>query len=186
MRRLVWGFAGHTHHIVWNLRLIWHNVSNSRSLAALDSITLVSSFTGTGIVCWRVNTDSILMTPAQSQRTLINVRAHLIRPVCTLVHRYIWMSSVHPGRTTHVTIGTCNSYRFTLLRPMKFSIKFDTVKSSWSVVYTEGLEVIIFKTIYIFFSLWRLTLQRQTEQTQMKCSIMWHFIRVSLFIIVPI
>ena len=33
----------------------------------------------------------------------------------------------------------------TLLRPMGFSIKFDTVKSRWSIGYIEGLQVIISK-----------------------------------------
>ena len=31
----------------------------------------------------------------------------------------------------------------TLLRPMELSIKFDTVKAEWSIVYIEGLLVII-------------------------------------------
>ena len=31
---------------------------------------------------------------------------------------------------------------FTLLRPMEFSIKFDTVKSGWSIIYIKGLQVI--------------------------------------------
>ena len=39
----------------------------------------------------------------------------------------------------------------TLLRPMEFSIKFDTVKSGWSIVYIEGSQVIS-KTDYISFS----------------------------------
>ena len=30
---------------------------------------------------------------------------------------------------------------------MEFSIKFDTVKSGWSIVYIEGLQVIISKNI---------------------------------------
>ena len=32
----------------------------------------------------------------------------------------------------------------TLLRPMEFSKTYDTVKSTWSIVYIEGLQVIIF------------------------------------------
>ena len=35
---------------------------------------------------------------------------------------------------------------------MKISIKFDTVKSGWSIVYIEGLQVIVSKNI-IFLSL---------------------------------
>ena len=35
---------------------------------------------------------------------------------------------------------------------MEFSIKFDTVKSGWSIVYTEGSQVIISPKTY-FFSL---------------------------------
>ena len=37
------------------------------------------------------------------------------------------------------------SLTLTLLRPMEFPIKFDTVKSEWSVVYIERLQVIISK-----------------------------------------
>ena len=29
-------------------------------------------------------------------------------------------------------------YTVTLCRPMEFSIKFDTIKSGWSIVYIEG------------------------------------------------
>ena len=35
----------------------------------------------------------------------------------------------------------------TLFIPMEISIKFDTVKSGWSIVYIEGLLVITFKNI---------------------------------------
>ena len=40
----------------------------------------------------------------------------------------------------------------THLRPMGFSIKFDSVKSGWSVVYIEGIQVIIFFKKCISFS----------------------------------
>ena len=40
----------------------------------------------------------------------------------------------------------------TLLRPMDFSIEFDTGMSGWSIVYIEGLQVIIQKNIYFVFS----------------------------------
>ena len=39
----------------------------------------------------------------------------------------------------------------TLLRAMEVSIKFDTVKSGWSIVYTEGSRVIISKKMLYFF-----------------------------------
>ena len=35
---------------------------------------------------------------------------------------------------------------------MEYSIKFDTVKSGWSIIYIEGLQVIISKHI-VFLSL---------------------------------
>ena len=42
-----------------------------------------------------------------------------------------------------------NSLLFlTLLRPMEFSIKFDTVKSGGSFVYIEGLQAIMSKKYY--------------------------------------
>ena len=36
--------------------------------------------------------------------------------------------------------------------PTEFAIKFDTVKSGWSIVYMEGSQVIIFKHYCISFS----------------------------------
>ena len=38
-----------------------------------------------------------------------------------------------------------------LCRPLDCSIKFDTVKSGWFIVYTEGSFVIISKKILNFF-----------------------------------
>ena len=38
----------------------------------------------------------------------------------------------------------------TLCRPMEFSIKFDTVRPGWSIVYIEDLQVIISKIILCF------------------------------------
>ena len=36
---------------------------------------------------------------------------------------------------------------------MDFSIKFDKVKSGWSIVYSEGSQVVISKTmLYLFLS----------------------------------
>ena len=35
----------------------------------------------------------------------------------------------------------------TLLRPMEFPMKFDTVKSGWSIVYIEGTHAIISKNV---------------------------------------
>ena len=40
-----------------------------------------------------------------------------------------------------------------LLRLMEFSIKFDTVKSGWSIIYIEGLHLIIKKKYMIDFVL---------------------------------
>ena len=41
---------------------------------------------------------------------------------------------------------------FTLVVPMESSIKFDSVKSGWSIVYIEGSQVIISKKYHISFS----------------------------------
>ena len=51
-----------------------------------------------------------------------------------------------------IMIYLTHLYKVTLLRPMEFSINFDTVKSGWSIVYIEGLQVIIF-TLKIDFVL---------------------------------
>ena len=37
--------------------------------------------------------------------------------------------------------------KLTLLRPMEFSVKFDTVKSGWSITYIEGSQVMCSKHI---------------------------------------
>ena len=42
---------------------------------------------------------------------------------------------------------------FTILRPVEFSIKFDTVKSGWHFVYIDGSKVIISKSIILILSL---------------------------------
>ena len=42
-------------------------------------------------------------------------------------------------------------YSLSLFGPMEFPIKFDTVKSGWSIVYIEGSQVIISKIFYISF-----------------------------------
>ena len=41
----------------------------------------------------------------------------------------------------------------TLLRPMECSIKFDTVRSGWSIVYIEGSQVIISKKYLSFLKI---------------------------------
>ena len=41
--------------------------------------------------------------------------------------------------------------KLTLLRPMEFSVKFDTVESGWSITYIEGSQVMCFKHIAILF-----------------------------------
>ena len=38
----------------------------------------------------------------------------------------------------------------TLIRPTECSIKFNTIKSGWSIVHIEGLQAVIFKNIYFF------------------------------------
>ena len=58
---------------------------------------------------------------------------------------------------------------------MEFSRKLHTIKSGWSIVYIEGLQVIDFQQILYLF-LWRLILALQTVQTLMNCSIMLYFI----------
>ena len=42
-------------------------------------------------------------------------------------------------------------FSLTLCVPMEFPIKFDKVKSGWSIVYIEGSQVIILKTYSISF-----------------------------------
>ena len=67
--------------------------------------------------------------------------------------------SIGPGRDKLTTPDLQSNFAtgpgkiiFTLLGPMEFSIKFDTVKSEWSIVYTEGSQVVILKKI-VFLSL---------------------------------
>ena len=56
------------------------------------------------------------------------------------------------------TEGLCNSHiqcsttYLTLCVPIEFPIKFDTVKSGWSIIYIEGPQVII-STKIVFLSL---------------------------------
>ena len=52
-----------------------------------------------------------------------------------------------------LSLPDATSYDKTLLRPMEFSIKFDTVKSGWSIVYIEESQDIISKKNIIFLSL---------------------------------
>ena len=53
---------------------------------------------------------------------------------------------------------------------MEFPIKFDTVKSGWSIVYIKGLQVIIFskKNLSLMIDL----VFKPTVQPLMKCRIM--------------
>ena len=60
----------------------------------------------------------------------------------------ILILSTCKGKSTRMK--RVNSH-LTLLGPMKFSIKFDTAKSGWSIVYIEGSQVIISKKILSFF-----------------------------------
>ena len=65
----------------------------------------------------------------------------------------------------------------TLLNPMDFSIKLHTIKSEWSIVYIEGLPVIISKDYY-FLSLKIDSVLEQTVQTMTKCRVMRQFVWV--------
>ena len=47
------------------------------------------------------------------------------------------------------------------LRPMGYSIKFDTVRPGWSIVYIEGLQAIISQKYCIAFSEDQFCLSRQ-------------------------
>ena len=49
---------------------------------------------------------------------------------------------------------------------MEYSIKFDTVKSGWPIVYIEGPQVIIFKIYYISLKI-DLVLVNSAEQNEM-------------------
>ena len=61
---------------------------------------------------------------------------------------------------------------------MECSIKLDTVKLGWSIVYIEGSQVIISKKCIIFLSLkMNFVLANSADlivQILRKCSIMWH------------
>ena len=51
-----------------------------------------------------------------------------------------------------VAYGECGLGKSSLLKPMEFSIKFDTVKSGWSIIYIEVSQVIISKKYCISYS----------------------------------
>ena len=57
-------------------------------------------------------------------------------------HFFIW-----PTKFCHSIQGDYfwDNKQYTRFRPMEFSIKLDTVKSGWSIVYIEGLHIIIYK-----------------------------------------
>ena len=65
------------------------------------------------------------------------------------------------GRMTKGKMRYCIPLLSTLFRTMEFSLKLHIIKVGWSIVYFEGLQVIILK-----------------GQTLMKCRIMRHFILV--------
>ena len=50
-----------------------------------------------------------------------------------------------------VCIRTVTQIYFTLIRPIFFHVKFDRVKLGWSIVYIEGLQVIVSKKVLFFF-----------------------------------
>ena len=59
---------------------------------------------------------------------------------------------------------------------MAFSVKIQTLKSEWSVVYIEGSQDSIPK--HVFLSLKIANSKDPDEMPHLKCSIMWHFIWV--------
>ena len=64
----------------------------------------------------------------------------------------------------------------TLLRQIELSIKFDIVNSGRSIIYIEGLQLIISNKGHT--SYFNSSLSYQTVQTLMKCRHMRHFIWV--------
>ena len=58
--------------------------------------------------------------------------------------RQQWAQATIYNPTIYLTISTFLGWQKTL-RPMEFSIKFDTVKPGWSIVNIEGSQVIISK-----------------------------------------
>ena len=61
---------------------------------------------------------------------------------------------------------------------MKFSMKFDTVKSGWSIIYFEGSQVIIFKNIIFIFFEDDFVLANSVQYTLVKCGLI---IKISLY-----
>ena len=51
--------------------------------------------------------------------------------------------------------------------PMEFTIMFDMVASGWSIIYTEGSQVIISRKYYISFSENRFALVNSADPVEM-------------------
>ena len=52
-----------------------------------------------------------------------------------------------PGPYWELTINVLQPF----FVPMEFPIKYDTVKSGWSITYIKGSKVILFKNFYKLF-----------------------------------
>ena len=58
---------------------------------------------------------------------------------------HIFLRPAAPDRiVVKACLLICNG-QLTLLRPVEWSVKFDTVQSGWSIIYIEWLQVIISK-----------------------------------------
>ena len=55
-----------------------------------------------------------------------------------------------------IDYSKCSRYRLTLLGLMEYSVKLDTVKSGWSIIYIEGSQVIISERKKMYFFLYSL------------------------------
>ena len=62
----------------------------------------------------------------------------------------------------------------TLYRPMDFSLKFDTDKSGWSIVYIGWSQVIISKNKYCISLMMDFVLPDSTDLDEMLCSAAFH------------
>ena len=58
---------------------------------------------------------------------------------------------------------------------MEFPIKFDTVKSGWSIVYFKGSQVIISKNIFLSLKI-DFVLGYSADPEEMPHHAVWHFI----------
>ena len=77
---------------------------------------------------------------------------------------------------THLVFSIKLPHKLNTRRQIDFYIKFNTIKSKWSIVYIDGSQVITFKKKIIKFL--SVKTDWQTVQTLMKCCILQHFICV--------